>query len=118
LGPVSAATENGPRDVDTGKRDGQSFKPSPPNPQATDRAAAALLAALVADQHSKQADAKFRSLAGGVDRGRIVRYAGMRAQLRLRSRLSPGQIEAELWRQVERIFSAKSLARLEPRGSA
>jgi hypothetical protein len=82
------------------------------------RVARALIDTVVGDYHCKKADRQFLALAAGVDRNIVVRHGVAIVQARLGTRLRPDQIEAELRRQLTRIFSAKSLAAMPVRGSA
>jgi hypothetical protein len=132
LGPVSAPTENGPRIGFADPRNRSSHKPNAADPQASIRtglagqassaqvanAARALIDAVIAARHSQKIDEKFFAAAGGVDRDRIVRCAAMVVQFRLKTTRPREAIEAELQREIARLFGAKNLATLEPRGSA
>jgi hypothetical protein len=89
------------------------------------RAAQALFKAIVAEAEFRQAGHDFLDAAEGLDRGRIVRYAGRLLLLRLKNKPNPGEFaawqdtaEIAFWRDLERLFGWVNVGDLDPEGRA
>jgi hypothetical protein len=92
---------------------------------AVARAAQALSKAIVAEAEFRQAGHEFLDAAEGLDRGRVVRYAGRLLLLRLKNKPPPGEFtawqdmaETAFWRDLERLFGWVNVGNLDPEGRA